>query len=51
MSLEDWKNNGWLKEHRSSPQEIANLFAIIRRVRGQQPLGVRGVSHGRGLPH
>ena len=31
MSLEDWKNNGWLKEHRTSPQEIANLFAIVRR--------------------
>jgi len=31
MSLEEWKNNGWLKEHRSSQQEIANLFAIVRR--------------------
>ncbi|HNX33837.1 MAG TPA: hypothetical protein PKM57_04370 [Kiritimatiellia bacterium] len=31
MSLEEWKNNGWLKEHRTSPQEIANLFAIVRR--------------------
>ena len=31
MSLEDWKNNGWLKEHRTSQQEIANLFAIVRR--------------------
>ena len=31
MSLEEWKNNGWLKAHRTSPQEIANLFAIVRR--------------------
>lgn len=31
MSLEEWKNNGWLKEHRTSPQEIANLFAIVKR--------------------
>ena len=31
MSLDEWKNNGWLKEHRSSQQEIANLFAIVRR--------------------
>jgi uncharacterized protein (UPF0332 family) len=31
MSLEEWKKNGWLKEHRTSPQEIANLFAIVRR--------------------
>ena len=31
MNLEDWKNNGWLKEHRTSQQEIANLFAIVRR--------------------
>jgi hypothetical protein len=31
MSLEDWKNNGWLKAHRTSSQEIASLFAIVRR--------------------
>ena len=31
MSLEEWRNNGWLKEHRSSQQEIANLFALVRR--------------------
>jgi hypothetical protein len=31
MSLEEWKNNGWLKAYRTSPQEIANLFAIVRR--------------------
>ena len=31
MSLAEWKNNGWLKEHRTSRQEIANLFAIIHR--------------------
>jgi uncharacterized protein (UPF0332 family) len=31
MSLADWKNNGWLKEHRTSAQEIGSLFAIVRR--------------------
>lgn len=31
MSLEEWKQNGWLKEHQTSPQEIANLFALVRR--------------------
>lgn len=29
MSLDDWLANGLLVEHRTSPQEIADLFAII----------------------
>ncbi len=31
MSLESWANNGWLKAHKTSPQEIAELFAIVDR--------------------
>ena len=31
MSLQDWKNNGWLKPHCTSAEEIANLFAIAQR--------------------
>jgi hypothetical protein len=31
MTLERWANNGWLRPHRTSPQEIANLLAIVER--------------------
>lgn len=31
MSLQDWVKNGWLVEHRSSCQEIADLLAVARR--------------------
>jgi hypothetical protein len=31
MSLEDWANNGWLRQHKSSAQEIADLLAIVER--------------------
>ncbi len=31
MSLEDWLNNGWLIEHKTSPAEIAELLAIADR--------------------
>ena len=31
MSLQDWLNNGWLKEHRTSSQEIAALLAVSDR--------------------
>jgi hypothetical protein len=31
MSLKDWANNGWLRPHQSSPQEIADLLAIVER--------------------
>ena len=31
MSLQQWADNGWLKVHKTSPQEIANLLAIVRR--------------------
>ena len=31
MSLQNWLNNGWLEEHRTSSQEIAALFAVADR--------------------
>jgi len=31
MTLKQWADNGWLKEHRSSAEEIRNLLAIVER--------------------
>lgn len=31
MTLSDWARNGWLLPHRTSPQEIADLLAIVDR--------------------
>jgi len=31
MSLQDWLKFGWLKEHKASRQEIADLFAVADR--------------------
>ncbi len=31
MSLQNWLNNGWLTEHRTSPKEIASLLAVADR--------------------
>ena len=31
MSLQDWARNGWLTEHQSSPQELADLLALADR--------------------
>ena len=31
MSLKEWEANGWLRAHKTSRQEIQNLFAIVRR--------------------
>jgi hypothetical protein len=31
VSLRDWQKNSWLVEHKSSPEEIAALFAIVER--------------------
>src|SRR5947209_15418819 len=31
MSLDDWANNGWLRRHTATPQEIADLFAVADR--------------------
>ena len=31
MSLGEWLRNSWLVEHKTSPQEIAGLLAIVER--------------------
>jgi len=31
MSLSSWQANGWLQPHKTSPQEIAGLLAIVDR--------------------
>lgn len=31
MSLKQWASSGWLKAHKTSAEEIANLMAIARR--------------------
>jgi hypothetical protein len=31
MSLEEWLRNGWLTEHRTSREEISDLFRLIDR--------------------
>ena len=31
MSLRQWLNNGWLRNHNTSKNEISNLFAIVDR--------------------
>lgn len=31
MSLADWQRNKWLTAHKSSPEEIAGLLAIVER--------------------
>ncbi len=31
MSLKQWADNGWLRNHKTSAQEIANLLGIVDR--------------------
>lgn len=31
MSLRDWARNGWLTEHKTSPQEISDLLRVADR--------------------
>ncbi len=31
MSLQDWLTNSWLVEHKTSPQEIADLLGVADR--------------------
>ncbi len=31
MSLELWKRNGWLREYKTSTQEVTNLLTLIER--------------------
>ena len=31
MSLPDWERNGWLQRHKTSPNEIRDLLAVVER--------------------
>jgi hypothetical protein len=31
VSLQDWAKNGWLRPHKTSRKEIADLFEIVER--------------------
>jgi len=31
MSLKQWQEHGWIRPHKTSPQEIAGLLAIVER--------------------
>ena len=31
MSLKDWLDNGWLKQHQTDRQEITDLLSIVER--------------------
>ena len=31
MSLEGWKDSGWLREHETSAKEISGLMALVER--------------------
>lgn len=31
MSLKDWLNKGWVVNHKTSPEEIADLFGVADR--------------------
>jgi len=31
MSLEVWIKNGWLREHKTSPQEVTGILDLIER--------------------
>lgn len=31
MTLQDWADNGWLRTHKTTPQEIKNLLDIVER--------------------
>jgi len=47
MSLKQWADNGWLKPHKTSRQEIGSLLAIARKLTfgsGSQAGGHAGVA-------
>ena len=31
MTLELWKQNGWLREHKTSRDEVAGILDLVRR--------------------
>lgn len=40
MSLKQWEANGWLKPHRTSPEEIRSLLRIVERDLGDAQGGI-----------
>ena len=54
MSLVEWKNNGWLRSHKTSPQEISNLLDIADRDLSDAAEGISsdwrfGIAYNAGL--
>ena len=55
MSLKDWLKNGWLIEHRTSPQEIQDLLSVAdrdladSRVSGLSPDGRLSIAYNAAL--
>jgi len=47
VSLRDWQANRWLVEHRTTPQEIADLLAVADR--DLADCKVTGLKRGRAL--
>lgn len=39
MSLQEWEDNGWLKPHRTSAEEIRDLLAIVDRYLADARIG------------
>jgi hypothetical protein len=31
VTLNDWERNGWLQAHRTTPEEVADLLALVER--------------------
>lgn len=41
MSLNDWAKNDWLKPHKTTQQEISDLFSIVaRELKDSQVIGI-----------
>jgi len=55
VSLKDWLKNGWLIEHRTSPQEIKDLLSVVdrdladSRASGLSPDGRLNISYNAAL--
>ncbi len=47
MTLEDWLKNGWLAEHKTSPQEIAALQVAAAALRASGYRAAREMHHYR----
>jgi len=40
MTLKQWSDNGWLRPHKTTPEEIENLFQIVDRDLEEYYVGV-----------